>query len=40
MTEMNILAETDLRRVKQLKRVLQRAGIESHILRPTTGGGG
>ncbi len=33
-----VLAEADLRSVKELRRVLMRAGIESHILRPPGSG--
>lgn len=32
--ETAILAEAGMRQVKELRRVLMRAGIESHILRP------
>jgi hypothetical protein len=33
-----LLAEADLRTIKELRRVLMRAGIESHILRPPGAG--
>jgi hypothetical protein len=34
-----ILAEADLRRIKELHRVLDRAGVPARILRPPAGRG-